>query len=330
MSDELSIEVPADIDIKILAPEGTGLGEGSISRKKRLQSGEISLLDIQKVEQIIIDPTYYVPVEFGDDGCVDGRGTERSYQVINEKTMPHMSGQPEVIHFKRSGHRSKIAGGSMNIGWVMNRVINGPPQDGETLVDDWRKTAQTLDANGIEYGGHTDSHTEAPNCGCGALDKSVAIIGLAVSYRSEINELVKNLKGQNFNQVAFDDAMDTLTAISQNDQYTQGASGQVAIRILEENGAVIKELGGQHNEVAIVRNHVPGTTFDQARLNAETDDKTQVFVDDVWRREVLAASLGGGHDDLIARADHAGEIITIATTIALTDGSQAIYQRQAA
>lgn len=321
----MRLDIPEDFEIQLLASEGTGLGVGSISRANRLKSGDLTREDSARTHEAVNDPSFYVPVEFGDDGCGDGRGTVYMYRVKKAATS---DGAVKEV-FERSGHRSKIFGGGLNIGWAMQRVLWGVPKRGETLNDDRSRVADELDQMGIDYGGHTGSHAYGVKIGCGAFDEAIPIIGYVVEYANDLYKLTKQLKGSHFNEDAFSKVVEVFTEVDKNHKYTEGATGRAALQILDQHEAVIKELNGEHNEVLYLRNHIPGTTFNQARLNRDTNDKAQAFVDDVWRRDMYAYALGAGKDELVSLADIAGEVITLATTIALTDGSQEVYQRVA-
>lgn len=333
MANGLRFEVDTNFKVECLAPEGTGLGVGSISLKKRLDNGEITQADLGRVSEILNDPTYYPPVEFGDDGCSDGRGTVSIYQLTHSKEIdPEQPDGPLVskAYYNRSGHRSKIFGGGLNIGWVMRRVIAGVPQIGETLNGDRLQIARELPQRGLEFGGHIGSHAQGKDIGCKALDDTVPIIGVTVENANEIYALTKKVKGDRFDDSAFNRTMEVFEAITKSHNYIEGATGRAAKDILDHYGAVIKELDGPHLEVAYMRQHKPGVTLWQARVNAETDGKLQIFNDDVWRRDEYADKLGAGKDELIKLADMAGEVITLGTTVALTDGTLQVYQRTAA
>jgi hypothetical protein len=272
-----------------IAPNGVGFGEGSISAD-RANDPEypVSKEDLTKAVEILIRhrDEIIVPVDEDDDGCGDGRGTERVFQIIDGTT-------GEKHEYKKSKKRAKIFGGGLQVVASMRRAIKGAPANGETVLSDRKFMAGELKKRGIKYGAHTDSHAHGPNCGCGAIDKYEQTTAMSGKYRTNITPLVGMLYDDESVNTGVDQAFGTRATISQDKQYMSNASGHDTMEFIKSDGAVVKELGGKHLEMIDYINDEPGTTVDQPRVaelfrEAGLPEGIDVFVVDAWRGQMYA------------------------------------------
>lgn len=292
---------------------GLGFGEGNISRKSQLESGELILADEQKGLFYIQQEDSYVQVEVSDDGCGDGRVTIKITQVTADG----------VIEFTRSAYRAKVFGG----GAVMSAAALIGLGNIETTADGQFDSAlNILDKVGIKCGVHDDDHAKAPKCGCGAIDNYPSIIIATQQYRHEIKNTLEALLGDNFDDSAFETVMDRyMQTLEQNKDSYSGVT--IKEKILKK-GAVLKKLGGRHQEDFVVLNFIKGTTLNQFGLYEYTNNKAQAFSVDVWRLEEYAQKISDHYKGSYSEAFYSMLIYTLATSAVLTDGSQRVFIRQ--
>lgn len=324
-----------EIQIDVLAPNGLGYGEGSISVEAQIDRSELSRSSLEGAIAILkTDPEMFVPVdtEAKDDGCGDGRWTARIYRMINKAT-----GKMET--YTKSLRRAKLFGGGLIASSSMWRAVTGAPHNGETAMGDRKFLATKLAEAGIHYGAHTDSRADDEKCGCGAIDKYEDISRNVTKYKSEIKQSLAVLYGDELgdNQDAIEDVLDMYDTLPSN--YFEGATGRATMDFIEQDGALIKELGGNHLEDLVVLNDVEGTTLDQQKLRDKLESNglspdIQAFVVDVWRGRMyadfvssLAVEQGFDKDESYKRAYADFLIRTLAVSATLTAGDQPVIYR---
>jgi hypothetical protein len=308
-------------------PKGLGFGHGTISKKLRLNTKDLDEAALEAARELINDPESYTYTEHGDDGCGDGRDTALTYKLESGNSAS-LDGARRT--FRRPGHRAKVFGGGLIMAWIMDRIVAGAPKNGQTALADRTAVAKKLRTIPLAFGGHTDNHASGDNCGCGAIDKSRDIVKAAITYCDYIEDILKVILGDHFSAAAFDRVMDEYILLAKNDAYMVDAQGDKTRRLLEKAGAVIKELNGSHNEVFVILNYVPGTTFNQTKLNTITDSKVQAFAVDIWRIDAYAEAVARWHKSDKQAYDTAlcaGLVYTLAAAAVLTDGSQEIFVR---
>lgn len=313
--EERETDTMPELQIETIAPEGLGYGNGSISVRKRRETGDLPPGVEAIVEHEVRNPDRLVQVEFNDDGCGDGRYTARLYLLEMLKSGMHQT------ELNRNGLRAKIFGGGLIVGWIADRALNGPIVENDTVTGDRQDVADKLVAAKITFGGHTSDHAKEGRTGCGAIDQAPAIVATAVEYADQIRENVEFLRPDIFTKERYAQVMDVFKSMSESPTYFGGNSIEETRQILAKSRAVIKELRGDHAEIRFVRNEVPGTTIHQAKIVEITDDIGEIFVDDAWRRDMYAEALGGDDDEQVAIAAMATEVWTLAVAAALTDGS---------
>jgi hypothetical protein len=134
------------------------------------------------------------------------------------------------------------------------------------------------------------------------------------------------LFGDSFDDEIFDTVMDRYQQAF-NNNYDDYSGAAIKAKI-QEKGAVVKKLGGDHQEDFLILNFVEGTTFNQYGLFEYTENAAQAFSVDVWRVEEYARTIA---DKVNANKDEAFYsmlIYTLATSAVLTDGSQRVFVRK--
>jgi len=323
-------------EVKVIAPEGLGFGEGSISVEEQVKSGESDRSAIRAaIELVRTDQDVFVPVdsEADDDGCGDGRTCGKMiYRMLDPITK-------QIQVFKRSLRRAKLFGGGLIASSSMWRAVEGAPTRGQTLDGDRRFMAEQLKSHGVNFGAHTDEHAEGDKCGCGAIDRYDDITRNVNVYRPQIMQTLRLLYGDDYaeNEGAINDVFDMYSQLQ--DEYLGDVTGRDTMDFIESEGAVVKQLEGKHLEDMVVLNDVEGTTLDQALLRQKLADQglspnIQAFVVDVWRGRMYAdlvadvASERGIDRDVAFQRAYADFLIrTLAVSATLTKGDQPVISR---
>lgn len=325
-------------NVSILCPGGFGFGTGSITVKQQLDSGALPVGALIVGSEIIEnDPRVFKKTDSlaKDDGCGDGREAKVIYQLKDG----------ERVAYKRSLLRAKIFGGGLVVLTSMMRSsVWGAEIDSDTALGDRKKAAEILEQQGIAHGGHTDNHATGDNCGCGAIDKYVDITANALAFRSDIEQVLRVVLGEDYShhEAAIEHVFRVYQAqVDKKDQYFADASGVKTSRLLEDAGAVIKELADDHLEDFVIINDVEGETFDQRTFDAllkvrGVQATAQAFVVDLWRGRMYArltaeeaAKIGQDKDEALKRAFVDFLVRTLATSATLTSGDQPVFYRGA-
>ena len=352
---QLTIERKNDVEIFVLYPDGLGFGEGTISVKDQLETSKRSDRDDGLTEEtlqvgtevIMKNDSVFKPVhsEANDDGCGDGRNVCAVYKYVpvvpeSDEVRSHR----QRVELKKSLLRAKLFGGGLIAASSMWRVvIGGDVTPGDSVLEDRKIVADLLHANEINFGGHTDNHAKGEFCGCGAIDKYTEITANALKYRDKIEEILQVVLGGQYED--FQDGIGYVFSSYQDqvdsaDTYFADASGKKTKELLENSGAVIKELEDDHLEDFVVINDVEGETFDQRAFDEILRERgvkgtAQAFVVDLWRGRMYAdfiadkaAESGKDRDQSYRRALADFLIRTLATSGTLTKGDQRVILRR--
>lgn len=303
----------------LVASEGLGFGTGTIGVEDRL-ADEIDGLTpdvLDAVDAVITgDDSILIDIDsdddgvmLDDDGCGDGREVGRVFQGSLLKL--------------KSLVRAKVFGGAPV---MATAAMIGLGQAKEGLNGLFGRAVNTLKEKRIGFGGHSDTHAHGEMCGCGAIDKAPAIVAKVLEEKDAVRSTVALLgldtavlDGEdgifaNY-QAYFDNEV-----VGKEDQY----SGKNALQNLLDNGKIVKELDGTHNEVRIVLNMVEGKTVDQERIRQVSGGLAQVFAVDVPRLKRIA---DGMYDD---PADQSKALVsmvvhTLGVAGTLTKGDLPVY-----
>lgn len=195
--------------------------------------------------------------------------------------------------------------------------------DAETMIDSYLRL-------GLSPGGHRDDHEHDDGVGCGAIDGIESVLehmtdpGLVDDHK----RLVKTILDTSFNR---DNYLRTLGAglvlRSRSKAYFEGR-GDVIDLLEQKAPGSISVLEGHHQEALFIVNFVTNTTMASNRFSAEHAG-LQAFGYDIWRSKQLAGILFPlpSQDQDRERFVTARVMITIATLMALTDGSQRFLLR---
>ncbi len=310
-SGERNIDVQ-DIDTTLVAPNGLGFGEGTISLQARKE--ELGESGLQQIDQIINSSDILVAVStdkdgamLDDDGCGDGREVSRVFEGNEPKA--------------KSLNRTKVFGGGVTM-TAATKIGLGEAKD-QTLRDVYTNSIASLRDKMINFGAHTDTHSEhsPAACGCGAIDKAPIILGNAVKFKDEIRATIGAL------------GIDTTGLDEVEQEYAEYVggdmgeySGQSVMDEIIENGKIVKELSDDHKEVVVVLNLVEGFTVDQEKIREATSSKAQAFAVDVWRVKAIADRLYSDDTDQVRHKAFLSELVyTLATAGTLTAGDLPVY-----
>ena len=279
-----------------------GFGEGSIS------AADGNLETLSKLDQIISNsPDIIVPIQRDDDGCSDGRTTIEVYDKNGTYT--------------GSLNRPKVFGGAATMTAAIS-VGLGTAQ-GQSLQDVFKNAVKTLQQAGLNFGAHTDEVASGPNCGCGAIDKALETVTMAIKYETQIRGAITVL---GFDTNGIDEVLDNFQRFADNkssqlDQY----SGSKTLEGILSAGKLIKKSGGIHKERRILINTVRGYTVNKNLVRQATNGEAQVFTLDAWRLDDIAAGVAsdssGQHKALLSEL-----VYTFGTSAVLTRGNLPVYQ----
>ncbi|HYF97117.1 MAG TPA: hypothetical protein VD947_03720 [Patescibacteria group bacterium] len=301
---------------EVIAPEGLGFGEGSISVVARLEDPEDPLTPqiMGKVDEILTGKKALVPKETDDDGCPDGRGVGRILKGLT--------------FINESFHRAKVFGGGLTMG-VSARIGLGQAKTG--LKKLFKSESKELRNAGLDYGAHTAAGAPDNKSGCGAIDESPVIVGNVPNYREDIKATVGGLSvileenDVNTDEIYVDEVIDNYEGYKENYIVDENYAGkEVMEEVVLEDEKVVKELEGPHLEVAIAINTVKDMTVDQELIRSETDGIAQVFVVDLWRIVEIADKR---YKDPQERSKAVISMLaySLSTAATLTDGTLPVY-----
>ena len=295
-----------NIDVTCIAENGLGYGEGTIS------SAEVDTDVLENVLHTIDSDDILVAIDedkegnlIDDDGCGDGREVANIYEGTKVR--------------ERSLHRAKIFGGGATMA-VAALVGQGKKKD-KDLQDLFSTAIGDLAKHDLPFGAHTDDHAKGDNCGCGAIDKAPRIIENVGRYEKQIAGAAALILGD-------DEGIQNVIDNFKN--YHEAHEGQAyrgsgVMDEIIEDGKIVKELSGAHQEVAIVLNMVPGYTIDQQQIRTVSDDHAQVFGVDVPRLTTVSERLYPEDKAAQKKAFISMVVYTLATAGTLTKGDLPVF-----
>jgi hypothetical protein len=197
--------------------------------------------------------------------------------------------------------------------------------DAETMMSEFKRL-------GFSPGGHRDErndrHTGAVGCGAiDGMDKVLAAMtnpGLVEDHKG----VVKKLLGTGFRRDDYLRVMGAALVVSSRaDDYFKDRERIINILEAKFNKSV-STLEGGHKECLVVVNMVPGTTLSSNKFSDEFNG-IQAFGYDIWRSFQIAERILPRTDQTEDRNRFimARVMSTVATLMALTDGSQRLLIR---
>lgn len=290
---------------------------GSVSADLLVSTGEVKPGTIDdSVERI---NKFYVPVgKAALTRCIDGR---HDPDLQEDNLGPQVPGG--------------VAGAALahKIG-----VDSGDARGGSFLTDAQFMIKKFL-RHDLSLGGHRDEHSEgADTVGCGAIDAMHEAVEAMANpdLHHDHKELVLEIMGTDpASQIQFDrDIYMRNMGIAgfvhaSSESYFRGREAVMDILDKHQPGGSVPVLRGKHKECLMVVNMVPGETLSSNRFADEFGDM-QAFGYDVWRSLQMAEIILPGRDQELDRKRFvtARIMTTIATLMALTDGSQRLVIRK--
>jgi hypothetical protein len=286
---------------------------GPVSAKKLIESGEVS--EIMIAESIRRINEFYVGVNLAaQTRCVDGRHDPE----IDEKNLgPQVPGGAPGAAF------------AYRIGVDQNSLIRG------SFLTDAEGMIGTFIRLGLTPGGHRDKSSEGKqNVGCGMIDQmdrlsSVMVDPRLVDDHKRVVEEIINPKY--FNRDIYLRNMGAAVVLNgRAEDYFRDR--EAVIDVLEKRTQKkVPVLEGNHKECLVVVNMVPDTTLSSNRF-ADSFNGMQAFGYDLWRSKQMAGKIMPLAEQAEDRERFvmARVMTTVATFMALTDGSQRLILRKPA
>lgn len=285
---------------------------GKVSAKKQISLGLTSELKLKEAVKKLED--YYVPVSpTAPTRCIDGRH------------------DPEITDTKLG---AQVPGGAPGAALAYRLGVDKDDLTRGTFLVDAEEMIGRYLRLGFAPGGHRDEiSTGKSTVGCGAIDGMDVI--LSTMMRPDLvddhKRVVKELLGELFNRDIYLRNMGAATVLNGRSQdYFRGR--EAIIDILEKRVKnSIATLKGEHQECIVVVNFVPGTTLASNKFSREFNG-LQAFGYDIWRSMQMAEKIMPRKDQAVDRERFvmARVMSTVATLMALTDGSQRLALRMPA
>jgi hypothetical protein len=254
--------------------------------------------------------SYYVPTNpRAKTRCIDGRHDPKFDEANLGAQVP--GGAPGAA----LAHRLGVDKDDLTRGTFYN--------DAEAMIDSYLRL-------GLSPGGHRDDSSTGDVVGCGAIDGLDTILTCMTdpSLVEDHKRLVKALMGDDFNRDNYLRVLGAgLVLRSRSHGYFAGR-GEILDLLEKKAPNSVSTLEGQHQEALVIVNFVPGTTLSSNRF-ADEHNGMQAFGYDLWRSKQLASTLFPLPSQQVDRDRFvmALVMITIATLMALTDGTQRLLVR---
>lgn len=284
---------------------------GSISVNELINNGTYTTEQIKDAKQKINN--YYVNVNSGaKTRCIDGRHDPK---INNDNIGPQVPGGAPgaALAYRLGVDKDDLTKGSYL-------------QDANDMIKRFLRI-------GLAPGGHRDelnNDTQTSKVGCGAIDSMDVILATMLEPKlvDDHKRIVRDLLREDFIRDIYLRNLGAATVLNgQSERYFRGR--QEVLNILETNQkGSVATLSGSHQEVFVIINFVPNTTFASNKFSKENNG-IQAFGYDVWRSKQIAELLLPRPEQATDRSNFiiARVMYTIATLMALTDGSQELFYR---
>lgn len=284
------------------------LGRLSTARWPGTLSAERSPLDVRALSTAL--DGYYVAVgATAPTRCIDGRHDPALDESALGPQVP--GGAPgSALAYRLGVDKDDLTRGTF-VG------------DAEMMVDSYLRL-------GLTPGGHRDDVGAGDQVGCGAIDGLHDVLESMIDPHlvEDHKRLARVIMDTQFNRDHYLRVLGAgLVLRSRSAAYFQGR-GEI-LDLLERKAPLsVSMLEGRHQEALVVVNLVPGTTLSSNRFAQDHDD-AQAFGYDLWRSRQIAELLFPLPSQQLDRERfiHARVMLTIATLMALTDGSLPLLLR---
>lgn len=196
-----------------------------------------------------------------------------------------------------------------------------------SFLTDAESMIKTFLRHELPLGGHRDEHSidSDSSIGCGAIDAmNTAVEAMAnPDLHHDHKQLVLEIMGDDFDRDIYMRNMGIAGFVhASSANYFRGREA-VMDTLEKHSGGPVPVLKGNHREGLFVVNKVPDTTFASNRF-AEEFGGLQAFGYDLWRSQQMAEIIlpGKAHEDERRKFVTARVMTTVATLMALTDGTQ--------
>ncbi len=286
-----------------------------------LWPGQVSarkLMSSKKTSQKIIDDAvatinnYFVAVnKNAKTRCIDGRHDPE----LDEK---HLGPQ--------------VPGGAPGAALAYRLGVDKDDLTRGTFLTDAEAMIGNFIRLGFSPGGHRDENSQKKqqSVGCGAIDGMDAILATMTKKGlvDDHKRVVKMVLGNDFDRDTYLRIMGAAVVVNdRSEDYFRGR--EAIINILEKRShKSVSTLKGDHKECIVIVNLVPDTTLSSNRFSEEFAG-IQAFGYDLWRSKQMASRILPRSEQTIDRQRFvmARVMSTIATLMALTDGSQRLILR---
>jgi len=199
-----------------------------------------------------------------------------------------------------------------------------------TFIGDAEMMLESYLRLGLSPGGHRDDDVDGDGVGCGAIDGLQSVLDCMTNPRlvEDHKRLVKTILDVDFNRDHYLRVMGAGLVLQSRSQGYFHDRGEILDLLDRRAPGSVSTLRGKHQEAYLVVNLVEGTTMSSNRF-ASAHGGAQAFGYDLWRSRQLVAALFPlpTHQVDRERFIHARVMLTIATLMALTDGSLQVLMR---
>lgn len=237
-----------------------------------------------------------------------------------------------------TGHRhplgAKIPGGTAGVAFADALVRGDAAGGGHTFADDLSRLVIRYREQGFPVGDHVDDHdhSDGRGIGCGAIDKMPeALLKMAdPAFGKYIGPYLKTILGADYDPRTARSILARAKKLAgRSDEYFCKGYAMRAKEALESAGpGSVETLTGDHSEIALVVNMVPGTTFDRDAFAEAHDGTMEAFDYDFWQVRVDAERLYPGDREKQREFLTASVMVAIATMMKLSDGSTRLLIRR--
>ncbi len=225
---------------------------------------------------------------------------------------------------------AQVPGGAIGAALAYRLGVDKDDLTRGTFYSDAEAMIEAYVRLGLAPGGHRDNHEHDEGVGCGAIDgvEQILCCLLDATLIEDHKRLVRVVLDTEFDRDRYLRVLGAGTVLESHAKQYFAGRDEIFTLLEKTAPGSVATLEGAHNEKLLIVNFVTSTTLASNRFAADHGG-IQAFGYDVWRSKQLAAMLlplaSQGEDR--ARFVTARVMITIATLMALTDGSQQILFR---
>lgn len=255
---------------------------------------------------------------------------DRYYVDVNPKAKTRCIDGRHDPQLDESNLGPQVPGGATGAALAYRLGVDKDDLTRGTFVSDFETMLDAYLRLGLSPGGHRDNNEHTHGVGCGAIDGIEQILDCLVD-KTRIDDhkrLTRAILDEDFLRDNYLRVLGAgLVLSSRSSEYF--VDREKLLEMLEAKAPKsVSILEGTHNEKLVIVNFVPNTTLASNRFSHEHGGM-QAFGYDIWRSKQLASMLLPLDSQRTDRERFvtARVMITIATLMALTDGSQQVLLR---